>query len=172
MHSLAKRNWVYTAPMQEIITLYAAPLIAFLLIATLILLAVVIRLELRLRRFMQGADGKSLERTMRDVLDTHDDRHAYRTELEKTLAVMMQRLAQSARGIATIRYNALAGNTSARQSFATAILNEHGDGVVFSSIHSRDNTRVYAKPIAHFTSEHELSEEELAAVAEAKSRCT
>ncbi len=172
MHSLAKGIWVYTREMQELITPYAGVLIILLFVAVIALLAIILRLEMRLRRFMQGSDGKSLERTMRDVLSTHDDRNAYRAELEKTLSVMMQRLAQSARGISTIRYNALAGNTSARQSFATAILNEHGEGVVFSSIHSRDNTRVYAKPVVNFTSEHELSEEEQAAVAEAKARCT
>lgn len=108
---------------------------------------------------------------MRQILSVHDDRVAYRAELEKTLALIMQRLAKSARGISTIRYNALAGNTSARQSFATAILNDHGDGVVFSSIHSRDNTRVYAKPVTNFTSEHELSDEERQAVEDARARC-
>lgn len=157
--------------MAELFAAYTLPLFALLGCITLLLLILVIRLELRLKRFMQGQSGQSLESTMRQILTVHDDRVAYRTELEKTLALIMQRLAKSARGISTIRYNALAGNTSARQSFATAILNDHGDGVVFSSIHSRDNTRVYAKPVVAFNSEHELSDEERQAVAEAKARC-
>jgi hypothetical protein len=81
------------------------------------------------------------------------------------------RLTRAARGIATIRYNVLSGDTSGKQSFATAIVTEEGNGVVISSMHSRNATRVYAKPVAQFASEHELSEEEVAAINASKSQC-
>ena len=46
------------------------------------------------------------------------------------------------------------------QSFAIGMLNEEGDGVVFSSLYSRDRMSVFAKPIKNNKSEYELSDEE------------
>jgi hypothetical protein len=59
-------------------------------------------------------------------------------------------------------------NAGGQQSFASALLNEKGDGVVLSGIHSRDGVRVYAKEVKKFASERELSEEETGAIAETK----
>jgi hypothetical protein len=41
-----------------------------------------------------------------------------------------------------------------------AILDNHGDGVVLTSINSRADARTYAKEIKTFTSESKLSPEE------------
>ena len=38
-------------------------------------------------------------------------------------------------------------NTGGNQSFSMGILDENGDGVMISSLHSRESTRIYAKPI-------------------------
>lgn len=147
-------------------------IIFFALIAVVvILLGWIVYLEMRLRRFMRGRSVGSLEDVMKELIDgfaAHDQQHQ---SARQHLTTIHERLANAPRGVATIRYNALAGNTSGRQSFATAIISERGDGVVISSIHSRDNTRVYAKPVAGFASEHELSEEEIAAINEARARC-
>lgn len=55
-----------------------------------------------------------------------------------------------------------------KQSFATALLNEHGDGVVISTLYSRERTSVFAKPIKKFDSEYELTPEETQALTEAR----
>ncbi|EHQ92365.1 DUF4446 family protein [Desulfosporosinus youngiae] len=52
-------------------------------------------------------------------------------------------------------------------SFAFALLNQEGDGVVLSSIHSREEARVYAKPISGGQSTYLLSDEEKEVVAKA-----
>ena len=52
-------------------------------------------------------------------------------------------------------------------SFSAALLNEGGDGIVFSSINGRSDNRVYAKPVVDRRSEFNLSEEEERAIAEA-----
>jgi hypothetical protein len=54
------------------------------------------------------------------------------------------------------------------QSFATAFLNEDGDGVVISSLYSREHTSVFAKPVKKHSSEHEMSNEEKEAMEEAR----
>ncbi len=65
-----------------------------------------------------------------------------------------------------VRYNAfeeMGGNLS----FSLAILDDHGDGLVLTSINGRADSRSYAKPIKGLTSSHTLSDEEREAIASA-----
>lgn len=57
------------------------------------------------------------------------------------------------------RYNPF-GDVGSNQSFSLAALNDRNDGFVISSIHSREGTRVYAKPIKGGESRYNLSKEE------------
>jgi len=45
-------------------------------------------------------------------------------------------------------------------SFAAALLDADGDGFVLTSINGRQETRIYAKPIDHGSSQYHLSDEE------------
>jgi len=69
--------------------------------------------------------------------------------------------------IGIVRFNPFS-DTGGNQSFALVILNSHDDGFVISSLHSRIQTRWYAKTIKSGKAlEHELSEEEKKALSEA-----
>jgi hypothetical protein len=63
-----------------------------------------------------------------------------------------------------VRYDAFE-DMGGRLSFSCALLDDHGDGVVITSINGRTETRTYAKPVSKLTSEHNLSEEERQAIA-------
>lgn len=63
-----------------------------------------------------------------------------------------------------VRYDAF-DDMGGRLSFSAALLDDHGDGVVLTSINGRTETRTYAKDIVNLTSEHNLSEEEREAIA-------
>lgn len=65
-----------------------------------------------------------------------------------------------------VRYDAFE-EMGGRLSFSAAILDDLGDGIVITSINGRTETRTYAKPIRQLLSEHNLSEEENAAIAAA-----
>jgi hypothetical protein len=73
------------------------------------------------------------------------------------------------RNVQTIRFDPFEGSGSGKQSFAIALLDDDGNGAVVSSLHARDNVRVFAKPISEFNSPHELSIEELRAIAQTRS---
>ena len=77
------------------------------------------------------------------------------------------KLRKSIRGLETIRFNPFPDQGS-NQSFAIGMLNEEGDGVVLSSLYSRDRMSVFAKPIKNSKSEYELSAEEKNALQKAK----
>ena len=63
-----------------------------------------------------------------------------------------------------VRYDAF-DDMGGRLSFSCALLDDHGDGIVITSINGRTETRTYAKPVSKLTSEHNLSEEEREAIA-------
>jgi ABC-type lipoprotein release transport system permease subunit len=66
-----------------------------------------------------------------------------------------------------IRYNAFSDGGS-DLSFSLAVVNEEKDGAVFSGLHSRDNTYVYAKPLEKGESAYTLTPEEKKAIESAK----
>jgi len=58
-----------------------------------------------------------------------------------------------------LRYNPF-GDVGSNQSFSLALLNKKNDGFVVTSIHSREGTRVYSKPVKDGESTYNLSDEE------------
>ena len=64
---------------------------------------------------------------------------------------------------AVVRYDAY-GEMSGRQSSSVALLDANRTGVVVSSIHHRDQARIYVKPVVTGEAEVELSPEEADAV--------
>lgn len=69
--------------------------------------------------------------------------------------------------IGFVRYDAY-DDTSSELSYALALLNREGDGVVLSSLYSRSDTRTYGKPVEKFTPLAHASDEELSAIAQAR----
>ncbi len=72
------------------------------------------------------------------------------------------------RRVALLRYDAFE-DVGGRLSFSCALLDDNGNGVVLTSINGRQDTRVYAKPIARGTSSYNLSLEEEDAIRQAMS---
>jgi hypothetical protein len=68
--------------------------------------------------------------------------------------------------VALLRYDAFE-DVGGRLSFSCAMLDDHGTGVVLTSINGRQETRVYAKPITDGGSTYNLSSEEEEAIRQA-----
>lgn len=117
--------------------------------------------EKRLRGLLSGKNGKSLEDTILNLKGRLEKLEEEKSEIKKYLATAEKRLRRSVQGIETVRFNPWKGTGSGgNQSFATAMINEDGNGVVISSIYSRERVSVYAKPILENSSPYELSDEE------------
>jgi septal ring factor EnvC (AmiA/AmiB activator) len=112
-----------------------------------------------LKRFFLGKKAKDLEETIAVLENNISNLKKSRDEIQKDLAAVNTKLKKSIRGLETIRFNPFPDQGS-NQSFAIGMLNEDGDGVVFSSLYSRERMSVFAKPIKNGKSEYELSEEE------------
>ena len=66
-----------------------------------------------------------------------------------------------------VRFNAF-HDVGSDQSYALALLTREGDGVVVSSIYSREETRTYGKSVVKFQAAQDASKEELDAIARAR----
>lgn len=66
-----------------------------------------------------------------------------------------------------VRYDAFE-DTGSDLSYALALLNREGDGVVLTSIYSRTDTRTYGKAVERFKPAANASEEEIAAIERAR----
>ena len=71
--------------------------------------------------------------------------------------------------VGLVRFNPF-DDTGGDQSFALALLDGRGDGVVISSLHGRTGTRFYAKPVKAGTSTLSLSDEEVQALKQAREK--
>jgi hypothetical protein len=72
----------------------------------------------------------------------------------------------SVRRVAVVRFDAFE-DMGGRLSFAAALLDGNGDGVVITSINGRQDSRCYAKRVTNGTSAHNLSDEERQAIEQA-----
>lgn len=119
--------------------------------------------EKRLRAFFDGKDAKSLEDVL--VLLRKEMMEARRTlqNLDERMGDARERLRGTVQNVGIVRFNPFR-DAGGDQSFCIALLNEKRDGVVISSLYSRDGVRVYGKPVEAGISTYTLSEEEKAAI--------
>ena len=136
-----------------------------LALATLILLGLVIWMWLKMRRFIVDVDAHNVSESLNFVAADLEGLKQFRKEMEDYLTTVEKRLRKSVQSVHTVRFNPFKGTGSGGdQSFATAFLNEEGDGVLISSLYSREHVSIFGKPLKKHASEHKLSDEEKEAV--------
>ncbi len=123
--------------------------------------------EKRLKRFFLGKKAKDLEDTIVILENEIAKLNKAKDNTEKEIAIINTKLKKSIRGLETIRFNPFPDQGS-NQSFAVGMLNEEGDGLVISSLYSRDRMSVFAKPVKNGKSDYELSNEEKKALEKAE----
>ena len=73
----------------------------------------------------------------------------------------------SVQKVGIVRFNPFS-EVGGDQSFSIALLDGNNNGIVITSLYSREGNRVYGKPIKAGVSEYSLSEEEKQAIEKAK----
>lgn len=116
-------------------------------------------IEIRLKKFFAGTKARNLEEMIVIVGKKINKIEETEATIEKHLSTIDNRLNKSIRKIETIRFNPFI-DAGSNQSFAIALVNDEGDGVVMSSLYARDRMSVFAKPITKGKSDFELSSEE------------
>jgi hypothetical protein len=120
-------------------------------------------IELRLKKFFRGKKAEDLESVLRNLGEDLKNLRISREKTEKYLKEVEERLKKSLKHVGIVRYNPY-GESGSNQSFSIALLDECGNGAVISALYTRDNIKIYAKPVKEYHSEHALSEEEVEAI--------
>jgi uncharacterized protein DUF4446 len=153
---------------QTLSTLAIALIAAFVLLAAWVawLHRSSMLLRRRLRRLLPGGEASSLDEVLdRELrrIDAMSGRVDALNKLHNDLASLSQRSIQK---VGVVRFNPFP-DTGGDQSFAIALLDADGNGIVLSSLHSRTDTRVFAKQVQAGRSRHQLSDEEQDAIRKA-----
>jgi hypothetical protein len=123
-------------------------------------------LRRRLRRVLPEGEASGIDEILDRQLKRMEglsERVDALNKLHHELENLTQRTIQK---VGVVRYNPFA-DTGGDQSFAIALLDALGNGVVLSSLHSRTDTRVFAKPVQSGRSKFQLSDEEQDAIKKA-----
>jgi len=148
----------------------------FYLIASIVILVLLawnvflqVRLEKtrkRIKIFFEGRKTKDLEEVIAEQLKrtkkTESDIEKlfkWNEDLQKIADISIQK-------VGVIRFNPFK-DTGGDQSFAIALLDKDNNGLVISSLYSREGTRIYTKPVEKEESSYHLSEEEKQAIQKA-----
>lgn len=143
----------------------------FLGLAVLILIGWIIHLEWRFHKLFKGGPVTDLEKIIQGLVRGHEAGVKFQADLEKYLATAEKRMRRSMQASEVIRFNPFKGDGSGgTQSSTTALLSEEGDGFVHTVLYARDRVSAFTKPVLHFSSPIELTDEEVEAVKRAKEK--
>lgn len=148
----------------------------FILIALILIFIWVGILTVFLRRTIrhyqtltEGIDKKNLSFVLEKILKDLAKGEEQRESLARAIEKLTKENIYNIQKVGLVRYNPFA-ETGGNQSFCLALLDGEDSGLVISSLHSRETTRIYAKPVKKGKSllGYQLSAEEEEAIKNAK----
>jgi hypothetical protein len=150
-------------------SIWAGILLLFLLWD--IILSVLFWRLLRHYRLLAGKTKKGgLEKVLTELIKSSDLTRKDISSLKDALSEIQQENSFNLKSWGLVRFNPFS-ETGGNQSFSLAVLDGHQSGLVITSLHTRDGTRVYAKLVNKGVAQDaDLSKEELLAVKQAAKR--
>lgn len=132
----------------------------------LVLLTVVTRLTRHYNALTKGIDKKTLTNALQGIQQSLALHEHSLDHLKQTSATLARDMLRTLRPPLLKRFNPF-GDTGGDQSFVLGLLDGHKDGIVITSLHSRENTRFYIKSVKGGAGvEHPLSTEEQKTIAQ------
>lgn len=132
-------------------------------LVSIVALILVIILYKKLSRLTKGKNAMSLEKIISEnnklaleIKDKLKNQEIQIIDIKKDAMNNIQ-------NIGVVRFNPFK-ETGGSQSFAVAMTDKKNNGVIISSLYTRDRVNVFAKPIIEGISEYKLTEEEQAAI--------
>lgn len=114
-----------------------------------------------------GVDGGNLDAVLHQHLENVRAALERAAQAAETAARVERVSRRHLQHVAVARYNPFS-HTGGDQSFILVLADAEGNGAIVNSLHAREGTRIYAKPLAGWTSSYALTEEEEQAIARAR----
>lgn len=125
------------------------------------------KLKNKYYKFMNGLSGANIEDILEDCLEKVNGVMDKNREIELQINSIERNMYYCVQKVGVVRYNAF-DNVGSDLSFSIALLDNNDDGLVISSLYSRDSSSTYAKPVLKSKSKYALSAEEIKAIDVAK----
>lgn len=137
-----------------------------MLITAIVLIVKVSKLKKRYKTFMDGEDGKSLEKMLLEKIGEIDSLKVSDEKNKSDIAKINETLLLTLKKVGIVKYDAF-NEMGGKLSFAVALLNEKNDGFIINAMHSREGCYTYIKEVIKGESYIVLGEEEKQALNEA-----
>ncbi len=125
------------------------------------------KLRKEMKAFLSGKEGRDLEKVLLDQLTEVRELDQEIQELFEISNRLRELVLKSLHKTSVVRFNPFK-EVGGNQSFSVALLDGKNSGVVLSSLHTREGTRVYAKPVmAGKQTQFPFTEEEKTAIEQA-----
>jgi hypothetical protein len=124
-------------------------------------------LRKRLKNLFAGSNAADLENIVLQQIKRSKKNEENLMELAGYTKEVENMAQKSIQKVGIIRFNPFK-DTGGNQSFSIALLDSFDNGVIISTLFSREGTRVYAKPIDNGQSTYNLSDEEKEAIQKAQ----
>lgn len=120
------------------------------------------------KRLVQGVEKKNLLAVLEKIQKQIDLNTQELAQVSLRLKKVEDEITHHVQKVGMVRFNPFA-ETGGNQSFSLALLDVNNSGIVISSLHGRESTRIYAKPVqAGEKTDFALSDEEKQAINKAK----
>lgn len=127
------------------------------------------RADSHYKRLVSTTGKTDLRNILERLLVGQSNLSQHLKKVEEGLFVLDRKTQGHISKVASVRFNPFS-NTGSNQSFALALLDSNNTGVVLLSLHGREGTRIYVKPVVNGKSRYELSNEEQQALEEASKK--
>lgn len=143
------------------------PLVGALAVWLAVLSFWVYRISAHYSKLVRTTGKLELKQAIEKLLSEKEKTESHLKKLEEAISELGKEGHGHFQRMGVVRFNPFS-ETGGDQSFALALLDKNDSGVVLLSLHSREGTRVYAKPVKEGKSKYELSKEETKAIEEAR----
>lgn len=157
------------SPIFELLSSYGidpAWLVIFLMVIVIAMMVLYFRVLSRMKklyrkydRFMRGSDMESLEETIWKQFDRIEKLEESDKKKQDEIDRIFENLKSVYQKRGLVKYDAFR-EMSGKLSYALALLDQEDNGILISSMYSREGSYSYAKNIVHGKSAINLSEEE------------
>lgn len=121
-------------------------ILGFNLVFTFVIFFTLRRMTRHYATLTHGVEPKNLIKALEGIQKTLSEHERGNAVIKKELASLESKIKTHLQTLTLKRFNPF-GDTGGDQSFLLAILDGNKDGIVITSLHSRENTRFYVKSV-------------------------